>query len=217
MGLSFKKELVLYEHSIRRDNLKYWSVLQEKLVAKFGKTAYPFHLEFPNHCSPSVTIVPESPDSREPCGVEYFIRVKHNSLEKKLSLVNLTIRKIQLAPKNIERSKEPVTLARKDFALSPGHLELEASLDNYVYFHGDDVNIYVNVRNNSTKTIKRISALVLQNVDVAMFKGIHFYFKDTKHLFAYGGGRQILEETESDGDYLDFPYIRSINLPTFLR
>ena len=31
MGLTFKKELVLSEHSIQRDSLKYWSVLQGRL------------------------------------------------------------------------------------------------------------------------------------------------------------------------------------------
>ncbi|XP_023340258.1 phosrestin-2 isoform X2 [Eurytemora carolleeae] len=169
MGLTFKKELVLSEHSIRRDSLKYWSLLQEKLVAKFGKNAYPFHLEFPDHCSASVTIVPESLESGEPCGVEYFVRVKHNSLQKKLSVVNLTVRKIQFAPRNIQRSKKPVTLVRKH--LSSGLLELEASLDNHLYSHGDEIMVDVNIRNNSNKTVKRISAVVLQQVDIAMFKG----------------------------------------------
>ena len=71
------------------------------------------------------------------------------------------------------RSKEPVTLVRKHFPLSSGLLELEASLDNHLYSHGDEIMIDVNVRNNSDKTVKRISAVVLQQVDIAMFKGMH--------------------------------------------
>ena len=71
------------------------------------------------------------------------------------------------------RSKQPVTLVRKHFPLSSGLLELEASLDNHLYSHGDEIMIDVNVRNNSDKTVKRISAVVLQQVDIAMFKGMH--------------------------------------------
>ena len=46
------------------------------------------------------------------------------------TLVELGIRKVQYAPS--KQGKQPVTLVRKDFLLSPGELELEASLDKQV-------------------------------------------------------------------------------------
>lgn len=51
------------------------------------------------------------------------------------STVNLGIRKIQYAPP--KQGRQPCTIVRKDFMLSPGELELEATLDkqvNILYF-----------------------------------------------------------------------------------
>lgn len=46
------------------------------------------------------------------------------------STVTLGIRKIQYAPQ--KEGRQPCTIVRKDFMLSPGELELEATLDKQV-------------------------------------------------------------------------------------
>ena len=96
----------------------------------------------------------------------------HDQSSDLIALINLDLMTL-LFFICVLRSKEPVTLVRKHFPLSSGLLELEASLDNHLYSHGDEIMIDVNVRNNSDKTVKRISAVVLQQVDIAMFKGMH--------------------------------------------
>ena len=56
---------------------------------------------------------------------------------------------------------------------SQGELELEATLDRQLYYHGDEIRCSFVVRNTSTKTVKKISVSVVQNIDIAMFTGGH--------------------------------------------
>lgn len=56
---------------------------------------------------------------------------------------------------------------------SPGDLELEATLDQQLYHHGDTITINISIKNNSNKMVKKISAQIMQCIDVAMFTGGH--------------------------------------------
>ena len=83
----------------------------------------------------------------------------------------MVFRKIQYAP--TRPGRQPSTTVRKDFMFSPGELELEGSLDRQLYHHGDDVKVAFLVRNNSSKTVKKINVSVVQCIDIAMFTGGH--------------------------------------------
>lgn len=50
----------------------------------------------------------------------------------------------------------PCAIIEKQFLLSDGKIYLEASLDKAIYYHGEDIEITVDIRNNSNKTIRRI-------------------------------------------------------------
>lgn len=50
----------------------------------------------------------------------------------------------------------PCAIMEKQFLLSDGKIYLEASLDKAIYYHGEEVEVSVDIRNNSNKTIKRI-------------------------------------------------------------
>ena len=56
---------------------------------------------------------------------------------------------------------------------SQGEMELEATLDRQLYYHGDEIRCSFVVRNTSTKTVKKICVSVVQNIDIAMFTGGH--------------------------------------------
>ena len=56
---------------------------------------------------------------------------------------------------------------------SPGELELEATLDHQLYHHGMEILVNISIKNNSNKMVKKISAHVMQCIDVAMFTGGH--------------------------------------------
>jgi len=176
MGLNFRKELTLGEVQIfpPSSNQPAPTRLQERLLSKLGKDAFPFHLNFPPHSPNSVTLAPGAEEAGEPCGVEYYVRgVVQDATEKtgKRSSVNLSVRKIQFAP--TRPGRQPSTTVRKDFMFSPGELELEVTLDRQLYHHGDDVRVSFVLRNNSNKTVKRINVGVVQCIDIAMFTGGH--------------------------------------------
>jgi len=185
MGLSFKKELTLADEQVFPPSKHMKSLsktrLQERLVTKLGPNSFPFQLNFPRHCPTSVSLIPAPDESGSPCGVEYFIRayVLNNddtredgtSRPNRKSIVSMMIRKIQYAP--MKPGRQPCTMVRKDFMFSPGDMELEATLDQQLYHHGDTVAVNISIKNNSNKMVKKISAHVLQCIDVAMFAGGH--------------------------------------------
>merc|ERR1712062_97631 len=181
----FKKELTLADEQVYPPSKHMKSLgktrLQERLVTKLGPNSFPFQLNFPRHCPTSVSLIPAPDETGSPCGVEYFIRayVLNNedtrddgtSRPNRKSIVSMMIRKIQYAP--MKPGRQPCTMVRKDFMFSPGDMELEATLDQQLYHHGDTVSVNISIKNNSNKMVKKISAHVLQCIDVAMFAGGH--------------------------------------------
>ncbi|GBP95822.1 Arrestin homolog [Eumeta japonica] len=53
-------------------------------------------------------------------------------------------------------------------------VELEAWLDKATYSHGESISVSVVVANHSSKTVRRIKALIVQHVDVCMFSNGKF-------------------------------------------
>jgi len=176
MGLSFKKELTLSEIVLFPHGEEPYPAptrLQERLLSKLGKNSFPFHLDFPQHSPTSVSLTMNSDDVGEPCGVEYYVRGTISSANEpeRFSQVNMAIRKIQFAP--TKPGRQPCTVVRKDFALSPGELELEATLNKQLYHHGENINVAMCIKNNSSKTVKKLVVTVVQCIDVAVFSGGH--------------------------------------------
>merc|ERR1712032_1528505 len=66
MGLNFRKELTLGEVQIFPcpSNQPAPTRLQERLLSKLGKDAFPFHLDFPPHSPNSVTLAPRFSPTR---------------------------------------------------------------------------------------------------------------------------------------------------------
>ena len=84
----------------------------------------------------------------------------------------MNIRRIQFAPS--KQGKQPCTIVRKDFMLSPGQLELEVSLDKQLYYHGEKISTNIVIRNNSNKTVKKVKAAIQQSTDICLFSGGQF-------------------------------------------
>ena len=49
--------------------------------------------------------------------------------------------------------------------------ELEATLDQQLYHHGDTVSINISIRNNSNKMVKKISAQIMQCIGKYKYSG----------------------------------------------
>lgn len=179
MGLNFQKDLYLHSEQLYPKGKKMeqnLTKLQERLLKKLGGNAIPFTFEFPHSAPASVTLQPGPEESGEPCGVSYSVKVYAGETETdvthKRSSVSLGVRKIQYAP--TKQGRQPCTVVRKDFLLSPGELELEVTLDKQLYYHGERIAVNVCVRNNSNKVVKKIKALVQQGIDVVIFQNGQF-------------------------------------------
>ncbi|KAG8037089.1 hypothetical protein G9C98_004411 [Cotesia typhae] len=180
MGLNFQKNLFmasekLYPAAEKKSNVNL-TKLQERLLKKLGPNAVAFNFTFPQ-CSPaSVTLQQGAGESGEPCGVSYYVKIfageNETDVNHKRSTICLGIRKVQFAP--TKQGRQPCTVVRKDFLLSPGELELEVTLDKQIYHHGESISINICVRNNSNKVVKKIKALVQQGIDVVIFQNGQF-------------------------------------------
>ncbi|CAL7938420.1 unnamed protein product [Xylocopa violacea] len=179
MGLNFQKDLYLVSEQLfpatkkPEDNL---TKLQERLLRKLGPNAIPLTFKFPQNAPSSVTLQPREDETGEPCGVSYYVKIYAGDIETdvthKRNTVTMGIRKIQYAP--TKQGRQPCTVVRKDFLLSPGDLELEVTLDKQLYHHGERIAVNVCVRNNSNKVVKKIKALVQQGIDVVIFQNGQF-------------------------------------------
>ncbi|EZA62189.1 hypothetical protein DMN91_001896 [Ooceraea biroi] len=179
MGLNFRKDLYLASKQIfpQVKNPEFNPTkLQDRLLKKMGSNAIPFIFTFPQYTPSSVTLQLDSDESGKPCGVSYYIKVYCNETETdvthKRSTILIGIRKIQYAP--TKQGRQPCTVVRKDFLLSPGELELEVTLDKQLYHHGETIAINVCIRNNSNKVVKKIKALIQQGIDVVIFQNGQF-------------------------------------------
>jgi len=174
MGLNFQKDLFLASEQLYPPKDITPTKLQERLMKKLGPDALPFTFKMPANAPPSVTI--QTGDDGRPCGVEYYIKIFVGEGEEdkahKRSSILLTIRRIQFAPS--KQGRQPCTIVRKDFMLSPGELELEVNLDKQLYYHNEKITIFIIIRNNSNKTVKKVKSSIQQSTDICLFSGGQF-------------------------------------------
>ncbi|KAK0095595.1 hypothetical protein PV326_007888 [Microctonus aethiopoides] len=179
MGLNFQKDLYLTSEQLYPRQTKSETnstKLQERLLKKLGPNAIPFTFTFPQCAPASVTLQQGKDESGEPCGVSYYVKIfcgeNESDLTHKRSTICLGVRKIQFAP--TKQGRQPCTIVKKDFLLSPGELELEVTLDKQLYHHGESIAVNICVRNNSNKVVKKLKALVQQGIDVVIFQNGQF-------------------------------------------
>jgi len=81
MGLNFQKELYLASemiHPVEEKSEQKVSKLQERLLKKLGANAFPFTFNIPPCAPASVTLQQEKKEEGDPCGVQYFIKVRQS-------------------------------------------------------------------------------------------------------------------------------------------
>lgn len=78
MGLNFQKELFLASEQIypQTEKLKETTKLQDRLIKKLGPNAFPFTFTIKPTAPASVILQQTSDETGEPCGVQYFVKVK---------------------------------------------------------------------------------------------------------------------------------------------
>lgn len=174
LGLTFRKDLFLARKQVYPPEIEDeepLTRLQERLIKKLGKNAYPFKFQLAKGAPSSVTLQPAPGDTGKPCGVDYELRVylsdTADEKEYKKNSVRLAIRKITYAPP--VSASQPMIESRKEFMMCPHPLFLEASLDKGMYYHGESISVNVHISNRSSKTVKRIKVTVRQYADICIF------------------------------------------------
>ncbi|KAM4604715.1 S-arrestin a [Polymixia lowei] len=175
IGIAFKKELYVctrqvYPPLMDKEQGTHTET-QAKLLRKLGHNAYPFFFEFPDNLPCSVALQPASNDEGKQCTVEFEMKVfSAESQDAKIckrSTVKLMIRKVQFAPE--DGGPPPSVETTRDFLMSDKPLHVKASLEKEIYYHGETVNVHVNVTNNSSKNVRNIIISVDQVATVVLY------------------------------------------------
>ncbi|MEQ2171350.1 hypothetical protein GOODEAATRI_009738, partial [Goodea atripinnis] len=105
------------------------------------------------------------------CAVEFEIKAfsaeSQDAKVRKRSTVKLMLRKVQYAPDS--QGVPPSVETTKDFVMSDKPLHVKVTLDKELYYHGETINVHVNITNNSNKNIKNIVLSVDQVATVVLY------------------------------------------------
>ncbi|CAB1325720.1 unnamed protein product [Coregonus sp. 'balchen'] len=170
MGIAFRKEIYMANRQVTRSS-PHTPKMQGKLLRKLGDNAFPFFFEFPDNLPCSVGLQPGPKDSGKHCAVEFEVKAfsaeSQEAKVRKRSTVRLMIRKVQYAPE--KSGTAPSVETTRDFVMSDKPLHLEASLDKETYYHGEPINVRVNITNSSNKNVKNIIVSVDQVATVVLY------------------------------------------------
>ncbi|XP_078066247.1 beta-arrestin-1-like [Mustelus asterias] len=176
-GLKFRRDLYVTTLQVypppSGEKPKPQTKLQERLAKKFGDKAYPFHFQFPDYLPCSVTLQLGPNEIDKCCGVDFQISAfcaKTLNIDMKISKrssVLMVIRKMQYAPD--KPIFQPVAKTTRQFLMSDKPLHLEASLNKEIFYHGEPVEVSVEVINHSTKTVKKIKITADQITSVVLY------------------------------------------------
>ncbi|XP_034166656.1 S-arrestin b isoform X1 [Pangasianodon hypophthalmus] len=145
--------------------------LQERLLRKLGDDAHPFFFEFPDNLPCSVALQPAPTDEGKHCAVEFEVKAfcAENQDEKahKRSSVRLAIRKVQYAPD--KGGAPPSNETTCEFMVSDKPLHVRVALEKETYYHGEPINVSVDIDNSSSKDVKNLTVSVEQMTNVVLY------------------------------------------------
>ncbi|XP_018410246.1 PREDICTED: arrestin-C [Nanorana parkeri] len=174
IGLCFRKDLYVQSCQVYPPlpaDKKPLTPLQEKLKAKLGVNSFPFCFTMVKNLPCSVTLQPGPEDSGKACGVDFEVKgFWGNDVEEKVSKKNaarLIIRKVQYAPEST--GPGPHAEITRQFMMSDRPLQLEASLNKEIHYHGDPITVNVKINNSTNKIVKKIKITVEQVTDVVLY------------------------------------------------
>ncbi|XP_031415504.1 S-arrestin a [Clupea harengus] len=175
MGISFRRDIFMSTRQVypplQDKEQTIMTKMQEKILKKLGDNAYPFFFEFPDNLPCSVGLQPSSSDTGKHCAVEFevksFSAENQDAKVHKRSSVGLAIRKVQYAPE--QDGPAPSVSTTREFLMSDKPLHLEASLDKETYYHGQPINVRVNIKNTSNKNVRNVIISVDQIATVVLY------------------------------------------------
>uniref|UniRef100_A0A8C3MIP1 S-arrestin n=1 Tax=Geospiza parvula TaxID=87175 RepID=A0A8C3MIP1_GEOPR len=173
IGLAFRRDLFFSRVQVYppADKPESLTLLQESLLKKLGKNAYPFF--FTVSISEELLILFLST-----CGVDFEVKAfSTENVEERIHRRNsarLLIRKVQYAPE--KPGPQPCAETTWQFFMSNKPLHMKACLSKEVYYHGEPIPVTVTINNNTDKTVKKIKVQVEQVANVVLYSS-DFYTK----------------------------------------
>ncbi|NXM91484.1 ARRS protein, partial [Oenanthe oenanthe] len=180
IGLTFRRDLYFSRVQVYppADKPESLTLLQESLLKKLGKNAYPFVFTFPDYLPCSVCLQPAPRDVDKTCGVDFEVKAfSTENVEERVHRRNsarLLIRKVQYAPE--KPGPQPCAETTWQFFMSNKPLHLKACLSKEVYYHGEPIPVTVTINNSTEKTVKKIKVQVEQVANVVLYSS-DFYTK----------------------------------------
>ncbi|NWW68912.1 ARRS protein, partial [Ifrita kowaldi] len=180
IGLTFRRDLFFSRVQVYppADKPESLTLLQESLLKKLGKNAYPFFFTFPDYLPCSVCLQPAPRDVDKTCGVDFEVKAfSTENVEERIHRRNsarLLIRKVQYAPE--KPGPQPCAETTWQFFMSNKPLHLKACLSKEVYYHGEPILVTVTINNSTEKTVKKIKVQVEQVANVVLYSS-DFYTK----------------------------------------
>uniref|UniRef100_A0A8B9MWF3 S-arrestin n=1 Tax=Accipiter nisus TaxID=211598 RepID=A0A8B9MWF3_9AVES len=177
IGLTFRRDLFFSRVQVYppADKPESLSHLQESLLKKLGKNAYPFFFTFPDYLPCSVCLQPAPRDVDKSCGVDFEVKAFSTDNNMCVCLQNsarLLIRKVQYAPE--KPGPQPCAETTWQFFMSNKPLHLKACLSKEVYYHGEPIPVTIIVNNSTEKTVKKIKVQVEQVANVVLYSSDYY-------------------------------------------
>nr|ATY71624.1 S-antigen arrestin a [Maurolicus muelleri] len=198
LGIAFRREIYMNTRQVYPPlQDKEQGILtkkQAKMLRKLGDNAYPFFFEFPDNLPCSVGLQPGPRDVGKVCAVEFEVKAfsaeSQDAKVRKRNTVRLAIRKVQYAPET--GGPAPSVVTNHEFVMSDKPLHIEASLGKETYYHGEDINVDVNISNHSHKIVKNVIVSVEQVSNVVLYCNDSYMetvaLEDSGHTVAPGEG-----------------------------
>uniref|UniRef100_A0A8C3DNE6 S-arrestin n=1 Tax=Corvus moneduloides TaxID=1196302 RepID=A0A8C3DNE6_CORMO len=178
IGLTFRRDLFFSRVQVYppADKPESLTLLQESLLKKLGKNAYPFFFTFPDYlpCSVCLQPAPRDVDKVRPVGHLRLSWLRKVRWKKIMNSARLLIRKMQYAPE--KPGPQPCAETTWQFFMSNKPLHLKACLSKELYYHGEPIPVTVTINNCTEKTVKKIKVQVEQVANVVLYSS-DFYTK----------------------------------------
>ncbi|KAK7066871.1 Beta-arrestin-1 [Halocaridina rubra] len=173
LGYNFVKTMYLDTTQLYppvKDNVP--TEIQRNLISRLGNFAFAFKLDFPKLAGPSYTLMQGWEEDAPLISVEYevmgFVGTNEQDMHTRSS-ANLIIRRVMECPSRVFDHKTPEGFITKSFLTCSGTVTIEASLSSPVYFQEEEILVKVNLKNHTSREIKRLKVKLVQLSEIPMF------------------------------------------------
>ncbi|XP_050704957.1 phosrestin-1-like [Eriocheir sinensis] len=174
LGYSFVK--TMYLHTIQvypPEKERPTTEIQRNLISKLGNFAFPFSLAFPELSSPSYSLMMGWQDQGSLMGLEYeamgFVGSNEHDMQER-STARMIVRRLMDCPLSLFDKPPPQKNISRSFLTCTGSVSIEAKLNSQVFYPDENIMVKIELKNNTSREIKRLKVKLVQRSEVPMFQ-----------------------------------------------